>query len=211
MGVLEFVSTVILITASGALAPGPLFFATVVRGMKSGVKVGILFSIGHTAVEFPLVLLLGLGLLQLVGHGQSSALTLIAAAGGAVLIVFGLLQIRDALTAKNVGLGNQRSLRRGSLVLLGVTLTAFNPFFITWWLTVGSQLVVEAVLLASFGGVLLMYVSHIWMDYVWLSLVAYLAHRGQNILSTRGYRFAVAAFGLVLLYFGFLFLVSAFR
>ena len=211
MGVLEFVSTVILITASGALAPGPLFFATVVRGMKSGAKVGLLFSIGHTAVEFPLVLLLGLGLLQLVGHGQSSALTLIAAAGGAVLIVFGLLQIRDALTAKNVGLGNQRSLRRGSLVLLGVTLTAFNPFFITWWLTVGSQLVVEAVLLASFGGVLLMYVSHIWMDYVWLSLVAYLAHRGQNILSTRGYRFAVAAFGLVLLYFGFLFLVSAFR
>ncbi len=211
MGVLEFVSTVILITASGALAPGPLFFATVVRGMKSGAKVGILFSIGHTAVEFPLVLLLGLGLLQLVGHGQSSVLTLIAAAGGAVLIVFGLLQIRDAVTAKNVRLGNHRSLRRGSLVLLGVTLTAFNPFFITWWLTVGSQLVVEAVVLASFGGVLLMYVSHIWMDYVWLSLVAYLAHRGQNILSTRGYRFAVAAFGLVLLYFGFLFLVSAFR
>lgn len=211
MGVLEFLSTVILITASGALAPGPLFFATLVRGMKSGTKVGLLFSIGHTAVEFPLVLLLGLGLLQLIGDGQSSVMTLIAAAGGAVLIVFGLLQVRDAVTAKNVRLGNHRALGRGSLVFLGVTLTAFNPFFITWWLTVGSQLVVEAVVLASFGGVLLMYISHIWMDYVWLSFVAYLAHRGRNILSSRSYRFAVAAFGLVLLYFGFLFLVSAFR
>ncbi|MDH5362371.1 MAG: LysE family translocator [Aigarchaeota archaeon] len=211
MGVLEFLSTVILITASGALAPGPLFFATLVRGMKSGAKVGLLFSIGHTAVEFPLVLLLALGLLQLVGQGQSSVTALIAAAGGAVLMVFGLLQVRDAVTAKNIQLRNQKSLRRGSLVLLGVTLTALNPFFIIWWLTVGSQLVVEAVVLASFSGVLLMYISHVWMDYVWLSFVAYLAHRGQNILSSRGYRFAVAAFGVVLLYFGFVFLVSAFR
>lgn len=211
MSVLGFLSTVILVTASGALAPGPLFFATVARGMKSGAKVGLLFSIGHTVVELPLVLFLGLGLLQVIGEGQSLVKALIAAAGGVALVVFGLLQARDAIRTRNVQTEEERSLWKGSLVLLGVTLTALNPFFITWWLTVGSQLVVEALVLASFAGILLMYVSHVWMDYVWLSFVAYLAHRGRNILSARGYRFVVAAFGLVLVYFGFVFLASAFR
>jgi len=211
MSVLGFLSTVILVTASGALAPGPLFFATLVRGMKSGAKVGLLFSIGHTAVELPLVLLLGLGLLQIVGEGQSLVKAVIAAGGGVALILFGLLQVRDAVKSKNIQIEDQRSLGQGSLVLLGVMLTALNPFFVIWWLTVGSQLVVEAIVVASFAGILLMYVSHVWMDYVWLSFVGYLAHRGRNILSVRGYRFAVAVFGLVLLYFGLTFLVSAFR
>jgi len=211
MSVLGFVSTVILVTVSGALAPGPLFFATLVRGMRSGAKVGLLFSIGHTAVEMPLVFLIGLGLLQIVGEGQSPIKAVIAAGGGVALIVFGLLQVRDAVESKRAQIEDQKSPRQGSLVLLGVMLTALNPFFVIWWLTVGSQLVVEAIVLASFTGILLMYVSHVWMDYAWLSFVAYLAHRGRNILSTKWYRFVVAAFGLVLVYFGFVFLFSAFR
>jgi len=60
MELLNFIVTVVLVTASGALAPGPLFFATVSHGTRSGAKGGLAFSIGHTLVEFPLVLLLAL-------------------------------------------------------------------------------------------------------------------------------------------------------
>ena len=65
MDLLNFAVTVIIITASGALAPGPLFFVTISHGMKTGTKSGIIFSIAHTIVEFSLVILLALGLLSI--------------------------------------------------------------------------------------------------------------------------------------------------
>jgi len=52
MDPLNFAITVIGLTASGALAPGPLFVVTITHGAKSGAKSGILFSIAHTIVEF---------------------------------------------------------------------------------------------------------------------------------------------------------------
>jgi threonine/homoserine/homoserine lactone efflux protein len=62
-------------------------------------------------------------------------------------------------------------------LVLGVGLTALNPYFILWWLTVGLGLVVQAVELGALLGVLIMYVSHVWMDYAWLTGTAYLSAR----------------------------------
>jgi threonine/homoserine/homoserine lactone efflux protein len=73
MDPLNFAITVILITASGALAPGPLFFVTITHGAKSGAKSGILFSIAHTIVEFTLVMLLALGLLNVTNEAKSAS------------------------------------------------------------------------------------------------------------------------------------------
>lgn len=58
MDMFSFIITVVLVTVSGALAPGPLFFTVISHGMKSGAKVGLAFSIGHTLFEFSLVLFL---------------------------------------------------------------------------------------------------------------------------------------------------------
>ena len=60
MDPLNFAITVISLTASGALAPGPLFFVTITHDAKSGAKSGIRFSITHTIVEFTLIMLLAL-------------------------------------------------------------------------------------------------------------------------------------------------------
>jgi threonine/homoserine/homoserine lactone efflux protein len=68
MDVLSFVATVVLVTASGALAPGPLFFVTLSHGARSGAKSGIIFSAAHTLVEFALVLLLAGGLLAVANQ-----------------------------------------------------------------------------------------------------------------------------------------------
>ena len=47
---LEFAVLVIVISASGVMAPGPLFTATVSYGLKTGARAGIKIAIGHTIV-----------------------------------------------------------------------------------------------------------------------------------------------------------------
>ncbi len=69
MDPLKFAITVILLTASHTLAPGPLFFVTITHGAKSG----ILFSIAHTIVEFTLVMLLALGRLNATNEAKSAS------------------------------------------------------------------------------------------------------------------------------------------
>ena len=58
----EFLATVVLVSASGVLGPGPLFLASTLRATKRGTIAGIECAIGHTVVEFPLVLGLAIGL-----------------------------------------------------------------------------------------------------------------------------------------------------
>ena len=54
-----FLGLVVVISASGVMSPGPLFAANVMYGLREGKISGIKMAIGHTIVEFPLILLLG--------------------------------------------------------------------------------------------------------------------------------------------------------
>ena len=102
MDLLNFVATVVLLTASGALAPGPLFFVTVSHGARSGAKSGLVFSIAHTLVEFALVMLLAGGLLAVAKEPtvEPTVNLIVGVAGGVVLLVFGAMQIRGSLKSK---------------------------------------------------------------------------------------------------------------
>jgi threonine/homoserine/homoserine lactone efflux protein len=63
MSPLEFAGEVILVSASGVLSPGPLFFIKIIYMTKQGLIGGIKIAFGHTMLEFPLVVTLVLGLL----------------------------------------------------------------------------------------------------------------------------------------------------
>jgi len=65
MSPLDLIISVAFVTASGALAPGLVVFATVLEDSRHGTRAGIMFSIAHALVEFPLVLLLALGLVSI--------------------------------------------------------------------------------------------------------------------------------------------------
>jgi threonine/homoserine/homoserine lactone efflux protein len=205
MDILTFIITVIIISVSGALAPGPLFFATISHGAKLGAKSGLAFSIAHTVIEFPLVILLALGLLTVANEPIIKLLT--GVAGGLALLVLGALQIRDGFTSKFDTSSESRAASKNPL-FVGLVLTGLNPFFIGWWLTVGLKLIVDAWAFAYLAGVALMYVSHVWMDYVWLIAVAHFAKMGINVVGVRGYKAVVIVFGVVLIFFGLLFLTS---
>jgi len=206
MDIFAFIGTIVVVTASGALAPGPLFFVNVAHGTKSGAKGGMAFSIGHTLVEFGLVMLLALGLLTVVNEPAVKAV--IGVVGGVFLLAFGVLQIHQFLISKSEFSGIETMASRNPL-LLGSLFTGLNPYFIIWWLTVGLKLISDSIIFASWAGVLLMYVAHVWMDYVWLTTTAYLAKKGTSLIGSRGYRIVMAAFGGILVYFGLYFLLSS--
>ena len=205
MDPLNFAITVIILTASGALAPGPLFLVTITYGAKSGAKSGILFSIAHTIIEFTLVMLLAIGLLNVTN--EPTVRLIVGTAGGAALIIFGAMQIRGSLNESDETTSGQGATR--NLFLIGLALTGLNPYFIVWWLTIGVNLILVSLEFAGLGGVVFMYACHVWVDYVWLTLVATFSKRGAKILRHKGYRQIIAVFGVVLIYFGLSFIIDA--
>ena len=206
MEIFEFVVTVILVTASGALAPGPLFFANISKGVKLGAKSGFMFSVAHTMVEFTLVLLLALQLLIITSEVIE---IVIGVAGGIVLVGFGVIQIYGSIKPKAKNLQKVDETGSKRLLGLGLAFTRLNPFFIIWWLTAGAQLIIISLEFASLAGVLLMYICHVWMDYVWLTTTAYLAKLGMNVVGLKWYKALIIVFGIILIYFGFVFLTSS--
>lgn len=205
MDPITFASTVIILTASGALAPGPLFFVTITHGAKSGTKSGIIFSIAHNIIEFTLVMLLALGLLSVAN--ESIVKFAVGVAGGAALIIFGIMQIQSSFHGTNETKIEKTASR--NLFLIGLALTGLNPYFIIWWLTIGAKLIILALEFAGIIGVIFMYICHVWIDYAWLTLVAGFAKKSTKILHLKWYRVIIAVFGLVLIYFGFSFLIDA--
>jgi threonine/homoserine/homoserine lactone efflux protein len=202
--ILTLIAEVIGVSASGALAPGPLFVKNISEGSKTGAKSGFIFSVGHTIVEFSLVIVLALGVLTLASE---PAVKLIGIVGGAALLVFGGLQIREALSWKPIEM-RKESMAVRSHLLVGTVFTGLNPYFILWWLTAGLKLISDS-LTFGWAGIILMYVAHVWIDYAWLTGTAHLARRGIEFLGRKGYRVVLMLFGFLLIGFGLYFLIDA--
>lgn len=202
----EFLATVVLVSVSGVLSPGPLFLASTLRATKLGALSGFQCAVGHTIVEAPLVVGLTIGLAAVL---NSASLRVVGLFGGIVLLFFAVLQFRQA--SHKVDLNTERLPSfwdKQPGVVLGVLFTGLNPFFILWWLTVGLALVSQAILLGSLLGVAAMYAAHIWMDYAWLTGTAKIAHKG-NFLLGKWFRILLVLFGIAMTYFGIIFLTSA--
>jgi len=206
MDLFGFVATVVILTASGALAPGPLFFATVSQGSKHGAKTGLIFSLAHTVVEFSLIMLLALGLIMVAS--EPLVKIIIGLIGGIVLIVFGAFQIRNSIISKPDKLKKPKS-TFGHLFLIGLAFTGLNPYFILWWLTVGAKLILIALEFAALLGVIFMFICHVWMDYAWLTGIAYFSKKGTNVMGLKWYKALMIIFGVILIYFGLTFILGA--
>ena len=198
----EFAILVIIVSVSGVMAPGPLFAANVSYGLKGGAKTGIKMAIGHTIVELPLVILLGIGVFSLEIFPEFR--TIISILGAITLFVFATLQIKTALRKEKTKISNPK---QGPLIA-GILLSALNPFFIIWWLAIGFKLISDAMILWSFGGILIMFVLHIWMDFVWLGAVSFFASKSSGILSNRNYKVLMLGISGMLVYFGITFLIE---
>jgi threonine/homoserine/homoserine lactone efflux protein len=201
---LGFAIVVIVISASGVLSPGPLFTANIFYGLKGGAKAGLKMAYGHTLVEFPLVILLGLGAFSLEAIPEFR--TYIAIIGAVGLFVFAGIQLKQIFKNSVEPINGPKH----GPFLAGILLSAFNPFFIIWWLTIGLKLISDSLIFWSFWGILIMFLLHIWMDYVWLTSTALVSSRISKILSNRNFKVLVVGLSVVLVYFGITFLIDAF-
>lgn len=194
------------VTPSGALSPGPLTAATIALGVRGGWRAGVKVAVGHTLVELPYIVMLYLAferVRSLLGGSAGDYLTVAAAA---VIAYFAYLLLRSSLEGVELrgGFAGGRT-----PVVVGAALTGFNAFFLLWWVSVGFKLINDAVELGA-AGLAVMYVSHVWMDYAWLAVMAEAGARSAGVLGSLGYRLFLGALGVVLSVFGLNMLLTRF-
>ena len=192
--VASFALKVALISSSGALAPGPLTAATAASGVKHGWRGGFWISVGHLTVELPLVILIAVGVAAVLTRPDVSRVLSIV--GGAFLLFFAYLTAKSAFQANSVGRDDANS----SPYVAGVALTGLNPFFIAWWAGVGAVLISEAIVLWGFVGIVILYVSHVWLDFVWLILLAHITSLSSFTLKL--YRYLLLTLAILVALFG---------
>ncbi len=197
---LAFLIKVAVISSSGALAPGPLTAATAAVGVKKGWKGGFMVSLGHMAVELPLVIIIGLGV-AILTREVSTVLSFI---GGAFLLFFSYLTAKDAIRVNSLSASGSSA----SPLLVGISLSALNPFFIAWWAGIGSPLIMEAVGYWGLAGIGVLYAAHVWLDFAWLTSLARIT--SLSGFSLRFYKILLFALAILVAIFGVDFIFYAF-
>jgi len=199
---LEFAVLVIFISASGVMAPGPLFAANIAYGLREGTRSGIKIAIGHSIVEFPLIVLLGVGVFSLEIFPEFR--TVISILGAITLFTFAIIQIKTVFSRKEISKARPKQ----DPLITGILLSALNPFFIIWWITIGFKLISDAMLIWAFAGIIILFVLHVWMDFAWLGIVSFLASKSSMILSNKNYKILMVCLSSILVYFGIVFLAD---
>ncbi len=192
----------ILITSSGALSPGPLTAATLIVSLREGSRAGLKVATGHMAFELPFVVLLALAFERISEYLSiwyvHLGLTLLMAT---FMLYFAVLAYRSVRNVSSTEASSKEGGRFGNPFVIGVILTGLNPYFLLWWATVGLALINMSLALGMLSGIIIMYASHVWMDFAWLTLLSSATARGKRILGSRGYRILMVALSTILLFY----------
>jgi len=166
-----FLVSVVLISLSGVLLPGPLFAATIEKAAKSKTA-GLLIAVGHGIVEFPLMFLIYFWLSQFV-IPDVVPIT-VGLVGGLLMIYMGFQTFRN----RNKNNQKYASPKKDSLVA-GIWTTAANAGFILWWLTIGTTLILNAQIFGLLGFSVFA-VVHWLCDFVWYTVVAFIIFKSRR-------------------------------
>ena len=198
VGLIVFMVTVVGISLSGVMAPGPITAATIAEGMRSR-HAGGWVAVGHAVVELPLMLLLVVGVGQV--FEQHAVRVTIALIGGVFLLWFGVRMLMAIKRQQDAG---PPPAHRHPF-WAGVILTGANPYFLLWWATIGLEMITRAV---EFGAAVfvLFAIVHWLCDLVWYEVLSWASFGGSRLLAGRGAKWVLAVCGAVMLAFGVMFL-----
>ena len=199
---ITFLLSVIVISLSGVMMPGPVFAVTIAKSYKSQFA-GTQIALGHALVEIPMMLLIYFGFARFFqDEPVQLALSLL---GGAVLIWLGIGMFRAR--ARVIGMG--KDLPYNSVVA-GVVTTALNPFLIFWWATIGSMLIMNSLKFGTTGFALFI-PTHWLCDLIWLSFVSTLVYKTRSLWGRKFQEGLFITCSLLLVGFGGWFLISGLR
>ena len=196
---LPILLSIVVISFSGVMMPGPMFAVTMAKSYKSPWA-GTQISLGHAVIEVPLILLIYFGLTQFF-HNNVVQLVLSLLGSGMVLWL-GISMFRSRADVIQKG----KDLPYSSFTA-GILTSGFNPFFLLWWATIGSMLIVRIL---DFGttGLITFIIVHWLCDLAWLSLVSILVNRTHSLWGQKLQEWLFIACSLLLVGFGIWFLIS---
>ncbi|MFC1990347.1 LysE family transporter [Chloroflexota bacterium] len=181
------------------MAPGPMFAMTLAKSYRSP-WVGAHISLGHAVIEVPLILLIYFGFAQFFQH--TAVQLVLSILGGGMIIWMGVSIFRARTEVVQRG----QDVRYSAFVA-GILTSGFNPYFLLWWATVGSLLVMKFL---GFGvtGLVVFIVVHWLCDLVWLSFVSNLVYRTHSLWGLRFQEWLFTICSLLLIGFGGWFVIS---
>ena len=179
--------------------PGPMFAVTLAKSYKSPWA-GPQIALGHALVEIPLMLLIYFGFARFFENSiVQMALSIV---GGGMIIWLGISMFRARVDVVQRG----KDLPYNAFVA-GIITSGFNPFFLLWWATIGSMLVMKFFDFGTTGlGVFI--VAHWLCDLVWLSLISVIVYRTHALWGLKVQEWLFIVCSLLLVGFGGWFLVS---
>ena len=136
---------------------------------------------------------------------QETAQIVLYLVGGGVLVWMGIGMFR----ARSRLVEGGQDLPYNAVVA-GVVTSAINPFFILWWLVLGSMLIMKSLAFGLIGFALLITV-HLLCDFGWLSFVSNLVYRTKSFWKGKYQGGLFIACSWLLIGFGGWFLVSGIR
>lgn len=204
MDIIKLMITTVAISISGAFSPGPLTTSAITIGARKIANGGLLVALGHMMFELPYVLFIALFIAQIDNIFLNN--TYIAYA--LTTLIFFFIMFFAYNTLKD----GWRILKTHQLkafgkhtftlnpIIVGVLLTALNPYFLLWWVSAGLPLIQVSISM-GFTYLLLMYIAHVWLDYLWLAIMGFAGEKSAKILKSKGYGLLLMCLGLLLIIF----------
>ncbi|HEY82120.1 MAG TPA: LysE family transporter [Dehalococcoidia bacterium] len=181
------------------MMPGPMTAVTLAKSYKSPWA-GAQIALGHAVIEVPLILLIYLGFAQFFQHDMVRLV--LSVLGSGMIIWLGISMFRARVEVVRQG----KDLPYNAFSA-GILTSAFNPFFLLWWATIGSMLIMR-ILDFALAGLVAFIIVHWLCDLVWLSLVSTVIYRTHSLWGRRLQEWLFTACSLLLIGFGLWFLVS---
>jgi threonine/homoserine/homoserine lactone efflux protein len=197
-----FLFKVVGISLSGVMAPGPVTATAISMGARSRYA-GMLIAVGHGIVEFPLIILIVLGMGRILK--LPTAQIVIGLAGGAFLLLMAVQMFRSLRSAEEQ---QQAKATKSAPLLAGIILSAGNPYFLLWWATVGLALATYATSMGVWAFVVFAIV-HWLCDFIWLSALTWASFKGSVLLGPRSLHVVLLICAVALLFFGLFFIYKA--
>lgn len=195
-----FLLSVVFISLSGVMTPGPLFAVTVAKALKDKTA-GVMVSFGHGIMEFPLMFLIYFGFAQL--FASSLTQKIIGFIGGLIMIYMGFRMVK---TEKKTNEEYEKV--KHSALVAGIVTTGANPYFLLWWATVGAVLIMNATIF-GFAGFLIFAIVHWLCDLLWNTFVSVTVFKSRRFWTKRVQKIIFSFCFMVLTGFGIWFIVLA--
>jgi threonine/homoserine/homoserine lactone efflux protein len=195
------------IAFSGAAAPGPMLALVVGQSISGGVVATLFILAGHAVLEAGVIVLLAKGLSRRLSLPGVRAF--LGIAGGGVLVWMGV-ELLAGLGGASLATASSASLSWYSLLVAGVAVSVSNPYFTTWWATVGTGQMATLGLRRPRDYVAF-WIGHEMGDVGWYLPLSAAIALGCRWLTDGLYRLLLGACGGIIVLIGLLFVVLGFR